>query len=77
MVHAMFFDENFMGERTSSHKGVFLGPECFDNILGTNSHKKGTCIAANFESYGPLVWCVLYIKCGWGNSIPVLPEVID
>ena len=64
-------------QRTSFHKGVFLGPEYFNNILGTNSHIKGTCIAANFESNGPLVWCLLSIKSGWGNSIPVLPEVMN
>ena len=64
-------------ERTSFYKGVFLGPEYFNNILGTNSHIKGTCIAANFESNGPLVWCLLSIKCGWGNFIPVLPEVMN
>ena len=64
-------------KRTSFHKGVFLGPEYFNNILGTNSHIKGTCIAANFESNGPLVWCLLSIKSGWGNSIPVLPEVMN
>ena len=64
-------------ERTSFHKGVFLGPEYFNNILGTNSHIKGTCIATNFESNGPLVWCLLYIKSGWGNSILVLHEVIN
>ena len=64
-------------KRTSFHKGVFLGPEYLKNILGTNGHIKGTCIAANFESNGPLVWCLLCIKSGWGNSIPVLPEVIN
>ena len=42
-------------KRTSFHKGVFLGPEYLNNILGTNGHIKGTCIAANFESNGPLV----------------------
>ena len=51
-------------EKTSFHKGVFLGPEYFNNILGTNSHIKETCIAANFESNGPLVWCLLSIKSG-------------
>ena len=65
------------GQRTSFHKGVFLGPEYLNNILGTNGHIKETCIAANFESNGPLVWCLLCIKSGWGNSIPVLPEVIN
>ena len=65
------------GERTSFHKGVFLGPEYLNNIFGTNGHIKGTCIAANFESNGPLVWCLLCIKSGWGNSIPVLAEVIN
>ena len=64
-------------ERTSLHKGFFLGPEFLNNILGTNSHIKVTCIAANFESSGPLVWCLLRIKSGWGISIPVLPEVIN
>ena len=64
-------------QRTSFHKGFFLGPEYLNNILGTNGHIKGTCIAANFESNGPLVWCLLCIKSGWGNSIPVLPEVIN
>ena len=64
-------------QRTSFHKGVFLGPEYFNDISGTNSHIKGTCIAANFESNGPLVWCLLSIKSGWGNSIPVLPEVMN
>ena len=64
-------------ERTSFRKGVFLGPGYFNNILGTISHKKGTCIAANFESNGPLVWCILSFKSGWGNSIPVLPEVMN
>ena len=64
-------------ERTSFHKGVFLGPEYLNIILGTNSHIKGTCIAANFESNGPLVWCLLRIKSGLGISIPVLPEVIN
>ena len=64
-------------QRTSFHKGGFLGPEYFNNILGTNSHIKGTCIAANFESNGPLVWCLLSIKSGWGNYIPVLPEVMN
>ena len=64
-------------QRTSFHKGVFLGPEYLNNILGTNGHIKGTCIAANFESNRPLVWCLLCIKSGWGNSIPVLPEVIN
>ena len=58
---------------TSFHKGVFLGPENLNTILGTNSHKK----AANFEWNGPLVWCLLRIKSGWGISIPVLPEVIN
>ena len=62
-------------QRTSFHKGVFLGPEYLNTILGTNSHIKGTCIAANFESNGPLVWCLLRIKNGWGISILVLPEV--
>ena len=66
-----------MLQRTSFHKGVFLGPEYLNNILGTNGHIKGTCIASNFESNGPLVWCLLCIKSGWGNSIPVLPEVIN
>ena len=51
-------------ERTSFHKGVFLGPEYFNNILVTDSHIKGTCIAANFESNGPLVCRVLSIKSG-------------
>ena len=64
-------------QRTSFHKGVFLGPEYFNNILGTNSHIKGTCTAANFESNGPLVWCLLSIKSGWGNFIPDLPEVMN
>ena len=64
-------------KRTSFNKGVFLGPEYLNNILGTNSHIKGTCIVANFESNGPLVWCLLSVKSGWGNSIPVLPEVIN
>ena len=64
-------------KRTSFHKAVFLGPEYLNDILGTNGHIKGTCIAANFESNGPLVWCFLCIKSGWGNSIPVLPEVIN
>ena len=64
-------------ERTSFHKGVFLGPEYFNNILGTNSHIKGTCIAANFESNEPLAWCLLSIKRRRGNSIPVLPEVTN
>ena len=72
-----FYEAYFCGKRTSFHKGVFLGPEYFNNILGTNSHIKGTCIAANFESNGPLVWCLLSIKSGWGNSIPVLPEVMN
>ena len=71
-----FGTKNFC-QRTSFHKGVFLGPEYFDNILGTNSHIKGTCIAANFESNGPLVWCLLSIKSGWGNYITVLPEVMN
>ena len=62
-------------QRTSFHKVVFLGPEYLNTILGTNSHMKGTCIAANFESNGPLVWCLLRIKSGWGISIPVIPEV--
>ena len=66
-----------LNKRTSFHKGVFLGPEYFNNILGTNNHIKGTCIVANFESNGPLLWCLLYIKSGWGNSLPVLPEVIN
>ena len=69
--------EGMVNQRTSFHKGVFVGPEYFNNILGTNSHIKGTCIAANFESNGPLVWCLLSIKSGWGNSIPVLPEVMN
>ena len=64
-------------ERTSFHKGVFLGPEYWKYILGTNGHIKGTCIAANFESNRPFVWCLLCIKSGWGNSIPVLTEVIN
>ena len=64
-------------ERTSFHKGVFLGPEYFNDIPGTNSHIKGTCIAAIFESIGPLVWCLLSIKSGWGNFIPVLPEAMN
>ena len=66
-----------MLERTSLHKGDLLGPEYLNNILGTNSHIKGTCVAANIESNGPLVWCSLYILSGWGKSIPVLPEVIN
>ena len=41
---------NEFDERTSFHKGVFLGPEYFNHILGTNSHIKGTCIDTNFES---------------------------
>ena len=64
-------------ERTSFHKGVFLGPEYLNTSLGTNSHIKGTCIAANFGSNGPLVWCLLRIKSGWGISIPVIHEVIN
>ena len=63
--------ENF--ERTSFHKGVFLEPEYLNNILDTNGHIKGTCIAANFKSNGHLVWCLLCIKSGWGNSILELP----
>ena len=66
-----------MNERTSFHKGFFLGPEYLNTILGTNSHMKGTCIAANFESNRPLVWCLLRIKSGWGISILVIPEVIN
>ena len=31
-------------EMASCHKGFFQGPEYFNNILGTNSHIKGTCI---------------------------------
>ena len=69
-------ERDIKSQRTSFHKAVFLGPEYFTNILGTNSHIKGTCIAANFESNGPLVWCLLPIKSGWGNSIQVLPEVM-
>ena len=69
--------EGMVNQRTGFHKGVFLGPEYFNNILGTNSHIKGTCIAAHFESNGPLVRCLLSIKSGWGNSIPVLPEVMN
>ena len=68
---------SFGKQRTSFHKGVFLGPEYFNDISGTNSHIKGTCIAAIFESNGPLVWCLLSFKSGWGNSIPVLPEVMN
>ena len=64
-------------ERNSFHKGVFLGPEHLNTILGTNCHMKGTCIAANLESNGPLVRCLLRIKSGWGISIPVIPEVIN
>ena len=73
-AYVIYLPECFESKRTSFHKGVFLGPEYFNNILGTDSHIKGTCIAANFESNGPLVWCLLSIKSGWGNSIPVLPE---
>ena len=62
-------------KRNNFHKGVFLGPEYFNNIFVTNSHIQGTCVAANFESNGRLVWCLLSIKSGLGNSIPVLPEV--
>ena len=40
---------------TSCHKGFFLGPEYLNNIFSTNSHIKGTCIAANFKSNRPLV----------------------
>ena len=38
---------------------------------------KGTCIAANFESNGPLVlvFITYMYKSGWGFSIPVIPEV--
>ena len=64
-------------KRTSCNFGFFLGPKYLNNNLDTNSHIKGTCIAANFESNGPLVWCIFCIKSGWGNSIPVLPEVIN
>ena len=32
--------------------------EYLRNILGTNRHIKGTCIAENVESNGPLVWFV-------------------
>ena len=64
-------------QRTSFHKGFFLGPEYFNNILSTISHIKGTCIATSFESNGHLVRCLLSIKSGWGNSIPVLPEVMN
>ena len=53
-------------QRTNFHMGVFLGPKYLNNILGTNSHIKGTCIAANFEPNGPLVWCIMCIKGGWG-----------
>ena len=56
---------------------VFLGPEYLNNILGTNDRIKGSSIAANFESNGPLVWCLLCIKSGWGNSILVLLEVLN
>ena len=63
---------HFIGLRTSFHKGDFLGPEYLNNILGTNSHIKGTFIAKNF-----LVWGLLCIKSGWGSFIPVLPEVIN
>ena len=69
--------QNSISTRTSFQKGVFLGPEYFNNILSTNSHIKETCIAANFEFNGLLVWCLLSIKSGWGNYIPVLPEVIN
>ena len=64
-------------KRTSFHKGGFLGPEYYNNILDTNSYIKGTCIVANFESNGPLVLCLLSIKSGWGIAIPVLPEVVN
>ena len=52
-------------------------PEYFDNILGTNSYIKGTCIPENFESNGALVLCVLWFKRGWGIYTSVLPEVIN
>ena len=69
--------QDSISPNTSFHKGVFLGPEYFNNILSINSHIKGTCIAANFELNGLLVWCLLSIKSGWGKYIPVLPEVIN
>ena len=56
--------DSFSKQRTSFHKGVFLGPKYLNTILGTNSHIKGTCIAANFDSNGPFVWCLLRIKVG-------------
>ena len=67
----------FQGERTGVHKGVFVVPECFNNILGTNSHVYGTCIPEIFESNGALVLCVLCTKSGWGIYTTVLPEVIN
>ena len=44
------------GKRLVVINVFFLGPEHLNNSLGTSSHMKGTCIAANFESNGPLVW---------------------
>ena len=73
----ILFAVTLLLERTSFHKGVFLGPEYLKTILGTINHMKGTCIAANFESNRPLVWCLLHIKSGSGISIPVIPEVIN
>ena len=43
--------------------------ELLNNILGTHSYIKRTCIAEKFESNRPLVWCLLHIKIGWGKSI--------
>ena len=60
-----FLDRGFDLLRTSFHTGVFLGPEYFNNILGSNSHIKGTCIAATLNRtdlwFG--VYCLLKV-CG-------------
>ena len=43
-------------QRTSLHKGVFLVPEYFNNILVAYSHIKGTCIGGKFELNRLLFW---------------------
>ena len=76
-LHLTISNDYISSKRTSFNKRVFPGPEYLNTILGTNSHMNGICIAANFESNGPLVWCLLRIKSGWSISIPVIPEVIN
>ena len=72
MFHTTFVQ---IALRTSFHKGVSWDLNILIIFWAQIATKRGHALLqmknyANFKSNRPLVWWLLYIKSGWGNSIP-------